>query len=315
MLDHAFSNTIKGIAMLLILYHHTYIYNSQNFWFFIGGGWCFFGVSLFFFISGFGLTKSYMIKKYAIFQFIKRRFLRLWPTIILCMLLRWLMSPILNKHFPFPRDLIHLLGFQEWFIVAITFWYINFILIFHFVQNVKDRILILIFLSFILTCLLGITTNTINSFSQKASLWIRFPFSFILGVLFAFYEKDIFKTIIERKLFILIFSFLILFLATKSYLRFCFLTYFVFDILSIPFILTIVFFLYQFKLNFKVLQFVGKHSLSLYLIQVPILKYSIFLHSNMNPKLGLIISLIIIFIFAWIVSLASNYLLKIFEKI
>jgi len=313
-LDHTFSNTIKGIAMLLIIYHHTYIYNAKEFWFFIGAGWCFLGVSLFFFISGFGLTKSYLKKKYTIFQFIRRRFLRLWPAIILCMILRWLLSPILIRRFPFPTDLIHLFGFQEWFIIAISFWYISFILIFRFINNNQDRILALFFISSILLCFLGIFANKNNIFSQKARLWIRFPFSFVLGILFAIYEKEFCKIINRKKIIVLIFSFFILYLATKPYFIFPFFTYFFLDIVSIPLIVVIVFFLYELDLNTKILQFIGEHSLPLYLIQVPILKYCIFLHSNINPKIGLILSLGIIFILSWIVNILNKKMMN-FEKV
>lgn len=289
-LDRKFTNTFKGIAMLLILYHHSGIYHADTFWYFFHSGWSFWGVSLFFFISGFGLSVSYDRNQYSYGNYFRRRLLALWPTIIICMILRGFTAPLFNSAFYLEKNPITLLGLHEWFILAITLWYVFFILIVKNSRSTEDTIFFVCIFSVIVWAALDMLFPD----SSMAFQWMRFPFSFALGVIFAQNSDRIVQYFNARLFSTTIFSLVAVFLAThlqgqKN------LVYPMMDLVSVPLGICMVLWIYRLGINSRFLLYVGENSLPLYLLQVPLIKYGLLINQWRNDVIGLIATWALIF--------------------
>lgn len=290
-MDHDFSNTFKGIAMLMILYHHTGIYHSKDFWYLYLSGWGFCGVSLFFFISGYGLMVSYATRGYPYSLYFRRRLLALWPMIVLCMVTRWAFNPLMSIQYSPTINPLYLLGFLEWYILAITFWYIAFIVIRKQSSSMDD----VLFSFFITSLSLWAVLNIFSEYSSQFSQWLRFPFSFTLGIFFALHAERIIAYLRSRLL------------AASLALAAAFglsiqpgqqpgLVYPLLDLISPALGLCMVLWMYHFHIHFRVLSWMGRCSLPLYLLQVPLIKYGIFLTEWRRDAFGIIATWCVIFL-------------------
>ena len=288
--DLRFTNTIKGLAMLMILYHHSGIYHSKLFWFFYGSGWGFCGVSLFFFISGFGLVKSQLKTDPSTWKFIKKRWLALGPTIILCMVARWMLDPLMTLKISFPVDPMVLVGAKEWFLLALFAWYLIFIFVVKRFPK-TDILFILMMVALILWALLDIVSEN----SPMAGLWMRFPFSFVLGVAFGYHTTAVMDYLKHRLVLSLCLSLVAIVLACHLKNN-TYLVYPMLDLAILPMCLSLAILIYRLDINSELIQFLGKLSLPIYLIQVPMIKYGIFMGQWQNNIIGLLVTWALIFL-------------------
>ena len=294
--DIGFSNTLKGIAMLMILYHHSGIYHSKVLWFFYGAGWGFCGVSLFFFVSGFGLMRSRARDDSGTGSFLGKRWLRLGPTIMLCMFARYLLNPLMVQHFEFPLDICTLMGLKEWYLVALFSWYILFILM---VKNIP--VLDMLFVFFMAALLIWALLDIISSTSPMVELWIRFPFSFFLGVICGLYSEKVIHYFKHRLLLSTTLSSTAVCLACNLQSQKN-LVYPMLDLAILPLGICLVIWLYRLNCNSKFILFLGRHSLPLYLLQVPLIKYGVFMTRWRNDIVGLLVTWLVIFVASMVIS-------------
>lgn len=310
-LDHDFSNTLKGIAMLMILYHHTGIYHAKELWYFYLSGWGFCGVSIYFFVSGYGLMVSYAARSYTYLEYFRRRLFVLWPMIVLCMMTRWILSPLMTVTYLPTINPLYLLGFFEWYILAITFWYIVFIVIRKQSKSVGD--ILLCFFAVLLSH--WAVLDIFSGWSYQASLWLRFPFSFTLGIIFAIYSDQIIKYLNSRLFFATISSFIVFFL-TIHVLHQDSLVPPLLDLITPLIGLCMVLWIYYFGSNSHFLLWMGRCSLPLYLLQVPLIKYGTFLTNWRIDALGILATWGVIFLLsALIVWINSKFHLLILRSL
>lgn len=101
-------DSLRGIAVLLvIIYHYYYRFQDEGYYYFnknnislidqvLSHGY--YGVHLFFVISGFVIAMT-LFKSNSLFDFFKRRFSRLWPTMLLCSILTFIYLSFYGKIF------------------------------------------------------------------------------------------------------------------------------------------------------------------------------------------------------------------------
>lgn len=86
-------DTLRGIAILLVvIYHYYYRFQNEGYYYFqafnipfieLAFKHGYYGVHLFFVISGFVIAMT-LFKSKNIYEFVVRRFSRLWPTMLVC---------------------------------------------------------------------------------------------------------------------------------------------------------------------------------------------------------------------------------------
>ena len=145
---------LRGIAILLIMLGHlkSNVLVSNNYMSFYFGD-C--GVSLFLFLSGYGLMRSHQAQNATLSHFIKRRanrvFIPYWITTVLFLLLDYF---LLSETYPLQLITLTVLGlnfhlklqlldYGRWFITFILFFYFIFYLATRF-KRLRTQLLILI---------------------------------------------------------------------------------------------------------------------------------------------------------------------------
>ncbi len=177
------STAIKGIAALMVLFHHFYqrtYFISQPY---IGKLFEILGylaVSLFFFLSGYGLCLSYKNKKESyIDQFPKKRLLPFYSTYLLFVLITLIEKIMIGQ--PIAISLLIRSFFfygtivaYGWYFQTILLFYILFYLIFKCINNDKSRFIIL-------SSLIVIYTVACHLLNVASAIYVS-SLSFPLGV-------------------------------------------------------------------------------------------------------------------------------------
>jgi len=154
LLDFTQTRQLRGLAILFIIIGHlksnVLVRNEYISFYFADGG-----VSLFLFLSGYGLMRSHQLKTSTLSHFIKRRISRVfapyWITTLLFLLLDYL---LLSETYPLKLIALTALGlnfhlklqlldYGRWFITLIIFFYCTFYLATRF-RKLSIQLLILI---------------------------------------------------------------------------------------------------------------------------------------------------------------------------
>lgn len=171
------TNIIKGIAILLVLLGHLNIVDK---------GGCY-GVTLFLFISGYGLMCSY--KKNGLFQFWKKRIKGVWIPYLLITILWIVIDYFLGIKYNLTTIFSSLFGLNNiiditmWYIKYLIYWYLLFYLIFKYVKNNSFKIISLMISA--IFCFLLCKIDFFAPYSEGAIYFIFFP----LGVIYKFFEN------------------------------------------------------------------------------------------------------------------------------
>ena len=297
--DRVVSKEIQGFLALFIIFHQTVVtllhfevddlLMKEFVQFFYYG---ILAVSFFFFSSGFGLVKRWMTDKNYTKGFMKRRIFMVLVPFFICNYI-YLTDALLNNirysnHFSFVEVIcaffgLYLVNNQMWFAIEIMILYVAFRIVFAKVKNVRTGIIIMTGIVLVLITiglLSGHSSSVLMSFWFKGEWWYNTILMFPLGMFYAYKEERI--NAIIRKAFtaILISSFSLAIL--MDYIHRGLITssiYYtdgqkghypildkllglsqetVYEIVFIVLILTLV---SRFKLDNKVLRFLGKISL------------------------------------------------------
>lgn len=314
--DPSQSNEIKGFAMLGIVFSHIGYFLSNNTQFLfplsvLAGV----GVNLFLFISGFGLTISHLRNPLSIWEFYRKRLLRLfipmWIVLSLYLLLDYF---LLNRSYPLNILGYHFLGFFPradlfmdvnsplWYFSLILFMYVIFPLFFWRKNPVISAVAILA------VTYLAVTRFEIPVVEDVLKLYKLHIVAFPLGMLFALSLNEehgqIFhnlRTFLRTRFH----SFRPLKPIVISFLKL--LTVFVFiytayhsgieegirteqTISLITMICIILIFLFK-NLSFPIFETFGKYSYEIYLIHWPLLSRYDLLYDNFEPFLATLLYL------------------------
>lgn len=293
------TSELKGIAILLVISNHIGLIRE--------GAW---GVSLFLILSGFGLTLSYY--KNGLDGYLKKRVSKvLIPYTILTFIWILLDFILFKKTYGVVKSVLCILGLgfkspvdsSMWYITYLLIWYIVFYVIFKFVKKPNIRVLGMIIISVI--CYISIiivlpNTRVIRNYS------LCFP----VGVILAEFLEKIKN--IDKKYYI-IFSIINFLLFYMFFIVIKFSKYQV-NLISVTcFGLGFIFlmsYIYSFKIsNIKLLDFVGKISYEMYLLEGVLLwKYKFLYELTSNDILNKIIYFIILIIMSLILNICMNKL-------
>jgi peptidoglycan/LPS O-acetylase OafA/YrhL len=220
-MDVTQTNQLKGMAMLLVVVGHLWVHVSQFLAVPTLGDY---SVTVFFILSGFGLTTS--AKKKGVEKFfllrLSRIFITYWATTFLWLLFDWY---FLSKTYSIFNIFLTLLGinldpilqkidYVRWFITLLLIWYILFYLSFKYLHGIRF-VLTMLLLGIGISILKRLGIFPIGAYHQL----IAFPF----GCVFAYYIKEIrsFLTLKKHSLFLLISSIILLLIeAALLYLQF-----------------------------------------------------------------------------------------------
>lgn len=291
---------LKAIAIIAIMIGHVGNFSGKT-WFTPLGG---FGVAIFLFCSGYGLSVS--AKNGGVDRYWTKKFINVYVPFFIIEVIAAL---ILNRNFKtFILDIafIDISHPYGWYMQYIFICYLLFYIAFKFIKNQKS--IIVVFL------LLGIL-----SFFIFKNLQAEQALSFAVGIAAANYEKI--KQIQKTKLFILGLVLIIIgisFLAIKQMPNIRALNHYVITLLNLIIKLFtaigVVFISYSLSVLFGFLTPVGKISYELYLVHgyvIVIVSKNIFKNFVLNSFIFLLVVLFI----SWIFYLINSQIKKLLNKI
>lgn len=221
-------------------------------------------VVTFLFFSGYGMFESFKRKKEDYIQTIPTRFVKLLLKFDIAVLLYFGLSILLHKNYPIKRVFLALIGWESignsnWYIFVLLSLYIIIYLSF---KAIKDKPL----LSLIAMTLGSMVFIAMMKYVGKTSNWYNTVLCFPAGMWFSYYKEEIEK--IWKKypmsyyiLFVIcIFGFLICHRYRNYRLSY-------YELMSILFCICIVLTSIKITLNSPILQFLGNHIFSIYILQ------------------------------------------------
>lgn len=181
-LDRSFTDSLRGIAMFLIMMHHISrcIINPTDMIIYFDLGYV--GAGCYLFLSGYGLMESY--KKNGLSgEFFKNRFLRIFiPVMLINTFIQFLNYFVIHQHVGLIKGIASILGIinLNWFVGYIVFWY--FIYYICFKRSIPDyvKIIILFAVSSVI-----LASESVNEISRINAL------SFPCGVFISQYRSKI----------------------------------------------------------------------------------------------------------------------------
>jgi peptidoglycan/LPS O-acetylase OafA/YrhL len=195
--------SLRGIAVLFLLFGHLSIKCLQQKMFFnLGGYWA---VIIFLFISGYGLYQSYQLNNKKM-GFWKKRILKLyiplWITLAFFIILD---NVLINLHHPLPEIILNFLGFHlndilvrvnavAWFVEYVMVLYFIFWIVSKFSFSEKLKLTVLFCLCFSIYIMIRLTP-----LRNYHSIWLPYTIVFPIGVLFGKYQ-NIIRTFLSRKI-------------------------------------------------------------------------------------------------------------------
>lgn len=180
-LDRDTTTCLKGAAAIMVLIHHVEQTGIVSRYFVPLGYIGFITVSIFFFLSGYGLTYGYYNKKEYLKGFLNKHLLSIYIPYWLVMAVVTLIHFLTERNFEWKTLVITMLGFSEhWFVTAIIVFYVFFYLSFRFMDRDEAKLICLSILvvGYIIVCQ---CLPIISSYNASAA-------SFVLGVIWYRYK-------------------------------------------------------------------------------------------------------------------------------
>ncbi|MCI5165720.1 MAG: acyltransferase [Candidatus Electrothrix sp. GM3_4] len=304
------TTSLRGVAVLFLIFSHLSIKCLQDKMFFnLGGYWA---VIVFLFISGYGLYQSYGLSNTEN-DFWKKRvsklYIPLWITLALFIILDHL---LIKLHHPLLEIALNFLGFHfngvlvrvnavAWFVEYVMVLYFIFWIVSKLSFSEEVKILILLFLCFSVYAMVRYTPVR-----NYHSIWLQYTIVFPTGIIFGKYKnvlQALLSSKIKSRLLLLILSLIsvavfykwnqLVSISGSNILR----------PLSLIISIVLVSSLIE-TLNFQstFLLFIGTYSYEIYLLHAPFMvKYDFFLYRK---------PFVIYFFFYFVVLLILSYMLS-----
>lgn len=196
------AKNMQGLLAVCIFLHHAAqktcapwhdpLYTEHGLDIFLNMGYLF--VAIFFFISGFGLYKSYETKENYLKGFVVRRIL---PVCLTAAVVGWIFIPVRmamgEKLDPF-RTIVYIIGLKlanpnGWYPITICLFYLMFYLCFRLFKN-KNRAIAAIAVFIFIYTLIG-TIVPHNDWWLQGEWWYNSVHLFWIGMIFAKNEKKV----------------------------------------------------------------------------------------------------------------------------
>lgn len=190
------SLSLKGILALLIVLHHSSqpLCNNGVKFFFDFWYWGPAIVGMFFFLTGYGLTRSVMTKDGYMKTFFKKRFLKLLPPYIIAIVIYQCYLACAGRFDWTVLTDNFLKGIppltNSWYIIAIIFFYLLFYAVFRTIRSVKISVAVMWLLSFLYMFAI--------SKIGWGNWWWKSTLAFNIGMTYVLFEAKIKEKIARR---------------------------------------------------------------------------------------------------------------------
>ncbi len=190
------TNAIKGAVALMIILGHCVIATNEAKFSFMNVGW--YGVAVFFFLSGWGVACGYKIKKGYFIGFLKNRFVKVLVPFFTAHILYYCIKTAFGVRFSFGNILSGFIGRCDivdnaWYPVAAIIFYLVFWLIFKL--DIKEKMKVI----FLFIVVIIITVIQYLILGQGEQWWFISNVAFPIGVIV--YLSD--APIIKKKLWVI----------------------------------------------------------------------------------------------------------------
>lgn len=302
----------KGVLAFLIIAHHLGQRIPSPVLDFNFLYWGLYVVAMFFFMTGYGLTISYMKKGSSYLQhFIKYRIWKVLSPYLVAILIYALYRYVYYPDFNLYKALISKLDFSEvllptsWFIVAIILFYIAF----YIVMSVCKKMSISIIFLFGYTIAYYFVFNKLLSFGPW---WTKTIFAVIIGMIYAYNEKKVQFLIKNNGILTVAFmggGFLLLYVVLPIVCgKYSFQlpnSYYLFTTAVIPLFVVLAMSYTGFFSN-KLLSYIGQYSYEIYLVQGALCNE--LMRYNSNALLYTCLVYLLSVAFAWIIHKTCSFM-------
>ena len=266
------STAVKGIFAFIILLHHSRDYYS------LGTGFAdavflaidkWLGqliVTVFFFYSGFGILESYKSKKSYETTFFRKRILRTLLRFDIAVLIYLIVTLLLGERYPIQNYFLSWIGLtsfnnSNWFIFVILLLYS--ITLIAFVLNRRLSIIHGEFRIVAIVIMLSLLSWIIIKLTGKRSWWYNTLLCYPAGMLFSMTKKFFDSLMRNNRIY---YPFLLCTI-TIVIIMHRFSSTVLYSLMACIFCLTIVLVTIKIQLNNRILQFLGRYSFSIYVLQ------------------------------------------------
>ena len=298
-------STLRILAVLLIVNSHLHLFYEYKY-LATGGA---IGNAIFFFISGIGLSYSLAKNKINYFTWVKKRYLRIYPKLIIIVLFYILIGFIVVEN---TTDLFVTLIFPEefWFLPVLTYFYL---IIYFIITNLKvkeiKKTLFAIFIIYLISYYLLIDNQRYSIEENILLKSIFYLFVMVLGVLvFKIYDKLYLG--IKYSSFILFISISCFYLLKFTMLKY---DYYFIQFLEHFFILIILYSLLTFLKTKQIILFQKNRIINIIIMFVSSISLEIYLTHNYFKEYPFSFFPLNILIFIPCVLISAYLLKKIFS--
>ena len=303
---------INGFFVGLILFSHfnSYVTTDMNvdkiyyFLFYIINQLM---VTTFLFYSGYGIFESIKNKKNYMDNFFKNRIIKLFVSFSIALLLYMGLNLLTNTQYSIKTIMLAFTGWESignsnWFIFAIFNMYFATLISFKIFKNDNKSALLL---NAIFSFVYIVFVMKFKGFDW----WYNIILCYNLGMFISYYKEKILSSLKNNKHYILSLTLLIL-IFVLSYLSYS--NYFIYEIVSMSFVLIIFLITLKIKIGNKILLWLGKNTFNIYILQrLAYIFYDYIGLKEYNVYLYFATSIITIFI----LSIMFDILIKKINKI
>lgn len=305
--DRQTSTSLKGIAILFIVFGHFFTICLDQQTFNLGAFWQ--GVILFIFIAGYGLYQKYQLNTAGQF-FWKNRILKLYPALWITLVLFIALDYFLiNVKHSLPEIFFNFLGghvTDAFGSVNSPAWFVEFIMVLYFIFWVTTKLPFIENIKLIILFVLCVLLSAIiymTPIRNYHGIWTFYTIAFPAGVIFGKYHSVIvlfLKRNIQHQiiLWIPVFVLLFIFFRWDSWVP---LNKIIIMLRPLFFIIPVILLLMIWeKINYqsRFLEFLGKYSYEIFLLHYPFMvKYDFILFRE-----PLYISFFVYFVFILMLS-------------